>query len=100
MSEIKKAVAAVPSVEVDDGHIRVTRWHFEPGASTGMHVHEFDYLVVPVTGGEFIVNNAEGLSTSMIQQPGECYKRQAGVMHNVISNSPRAMNFVEIEFLV
>lgn len=100
MSMNKKETAAVPSVEVDDGHIRVTRWHFEPGASTGMHVHEFDYLVVPITGGEFIINGVDGLSTSMIQQPGECYKRQAGVTHNVISNTTQGVNFVEIEFLV
>ena len=59
--------AAVPTVEIDDGRVRVTKWHFEPGASTGMHTHEFDYLVVPVTGGDFSVVQPDGTGAELYQ---------------------------------
>lgn len=91
--------AAVPTVEIDDGRVRVTKWHFEPGASTGMHTHEFDYLVVPVTGGEFSVVQPDGTITPMVQSPGAAYARNAGVTHDVVNAGPKAASFVEVEFL-
>lgn len=91
--------AAVPTVEIDDGRVRVTKWHFEPGASTGMHTHEFDYLVVPVTGGDFSVVQPDGTATPMAQIPGAAYARSAGVTHDVINAGPKAASFVEVEFL-
>src|SRR6476659_9600388 len=37
---------------IDDERVRVTTWSFEKaGDSTGAHVHEYDYVLVPVTGG-------------------------------------------------
>lgn len=91
--------AAVPTVEIDDGVTRVTKWHFEPGASTGMHTHEFDYLVVPVTGGDFSVVQPDGTMVPMTQLPGGAYARPAGVTHDVINTGPTTAVFVEIEFL-
>ena len=41
---------------INDERVRVTTWSFEKaGDSTGAHVHEYDYVLVPVTGG-----NADG----------------------------------------
>ena len=37
----------------DDDRVRVTTLAFEDGDETGKHRHEYDYLVVPVTGGTF-----------------------------------------------
>lgn len=31
------------SVQIDNDRVRVTLWEFDPGASTGLHRHEFDY---------------------------------------------------------
>jgi hypothetical protein len=37
---------------IDDQQVRVTTWTFDgAGDATGPHVHEYDYIVVPVTGG-------------------------------------------------
>jgi quercetin dioxygenase-like cupin family protein len=91
--------AAIPTVMVDDGRIRVTRWQFDPGASTGMHTHEFDYVVVPVTGGEFTVTLPDGSTATMIQKPGDTYARPMGVQHNVTNARHAAAAFVEIELL-
>lgn len=91
--------AAAPLVMVDDGRIRVTKWHFEPGASTGMHTHEFDYVVVPVTGGNFTITQADDSTVSMVQVPGESYSRSVGVTHDVTNAGYQVAVFVEIELL-
>lgn len=38
---------AIPTVQVDNDRVRVTEWRFAPGAETGEHIHEMDYVVVP-----------------------------------------------------
>ncbi len=91
--------ASVPTVLIDDGRVRVTKWHFDPGASTGVHTHEFDYIVVPVTGGDFLVKTNDGESVNMVQVAGEAYGRSAGVTHDVINAGRQAASFVEIEFV-
>ena len=37
------------TTQLDDEHVRVTRWDFNPGAETGWHRHGWLYVVVPVT---------------------------------------------------
>ena len=39
---------AVPHVHISEPHVRVTEWRFAPGAETGWHRHEADYVVVPL----------------------------------------------------
>jgi len=99
MSQSEEVLAAVPSVMVDDGRVRVTRWRFEPGASTGVHTHEFDYIVIPVTGGDFTVEGTDGSSAVMRQVPGETYAREAGITHDLTNSSGHTVEFVEVELL-
>ena len=42
---------AVPTVFIDNERVRVTEWRFAPGAATGWHRHEMDYVVVPMADG-------------------------------------------------
>ena len=63
--------AAKATTVIDDQQIRVTTWTFDgPGDATGPHVHEYDYVVVPVTGGRFTVINSEGATREMTQHAG------------------------------
>lgn len=48
----------------EDERVRVTRWDFEPGQSTGRHVHEYDYVVVPVVDGLTSVIAPDGTTTA------------------------------------
>ena len=48
MSRLPQAVA---TVQVDNERVRVTEWRFAPGAETGEHVHQMDYVVVPLGDG-------------------------------------------------
>jgi len=88
---------AEASVTVDSERIRVTSWTFAPGQATGMHRHEFDYVVVPVSGGSFTVTAPDGAASELHQEAGQAYARQAGVEHNVANAGPQTAVFVEVE---
>ena len=83
---------------IDDERVRVTTWTFGDGESTGWHVHEYDYLVVPVTGGSFAVTDPDGATHELTQQAGSPYPGRAGTEHDVVNASGTAAVFVEIEF--
>jgi beta-alanine degradation protein BauB len=44
----------------DDDRVRITTWTFEDGEDTGHHRHEYDYIVVPITGGTFARSSSGG----------------------------------------
>ena len=51
---------AEPSLQVDNERVKVTQWRFAPGAETGYHRHEMDYVIVPVTSGTLLLETPEG----------------------------------------
>ena len=81
----------------DDDRVRVTTLAFADGDETGEHRHEYDYLVVPVTGGTFTVSERDGSTRELAQEAGVAYLGKAGTEHNVINASGRPATFVEIE---
>jgi quercetin dioxygenase-like cupin family protein len=87
---------AVPTVQIDNPRVIVTEWRFAPGAETGWHRHAHDYVVVPTTDGELLLQTPDGERTAALVL-GRSYTRQAGVEHNVINNTDRELAFVEIE---
>jgi len=91
------APRAVPTVQVDNERVRVTEWRFAPGAETGFHVHEMDYVVVPSADGRLKLVSPEGEETYADLKHGVSYFRKAGVHHNVINASEGEYAFVEIE---
>ena len=85
-------------VTIDDDQIRVTTWTFdEAGDDTGDHVHEYDYVVVPVSGGTFAVTGPDGATRELAQQAGTPYVGTAGTAHNVANAGPGRATFVEVE---
>jgi hypothetical protein len=90
--------AARADVSVDDDRVRVTTWTFDaPGDATGHHRHEFDYIVVPVTGGSFTVPGADGSVRELEQVAGVPYEGTRGTEHDVINTGDGPAVFVEIE---
>ena len=82
----------------EDDRTRVNRLTFSAaGDETGVHIHDFDYIVVPVTGGDLTVVAADGSTRELRQVPGATYTGAAGTHHNVISASSAPIVFVEIE---
>lgn len=82
---------------IDDAHTRTTTWSFADGAETGNHVHAFDYVVIPVTGGTFQVLDVTGGTHNMDQEAGIPYVGTKGTAHNVINRSGKDAVFVEVE---
>jgi quercetin dioxygenase-like cupin family protein len=88
--------AARPTVQVDNDRVRVTEWRFAPGAATGWHRHELDYVVVPLTTGALRIRTRDGEATAALAA-GQAYFRAAGVEHDVVNASAHEVIFVEIE---
>ncbi|MED5357690.1 MAG: cupin domain-containing protein, partial [Pseudomonadota bacterium] len=87
---------AVPTVQVDNDRVRVTEWRFAPGAATGWHRHEFDYVVVPMTTGKLLLKEGDGERYAELTA-GVSYSREVGVEHNVINANDYEFVFVEVE---
>ena len=90
------AASAVPTVQIDNDTVRVTEWRFAPGAATGFHRHEFEYVVVPMTTGRLAVDGAGGSVTAELVA-GRSYTRPAGVEHDVRNANSFEFAFIEIE---
>lgn len=87
---------AVPTVQFENARLIVTEWRFAPGAETGWHRHGLDYVVVPQTDGQLLLESADGEATAELRA-GVSYFRSAGVEHNVINPNDHEFVFVEIE---
>jgi mannose-6-phosphate isomerase-like protein (cupin superfamily) len=84
--------------QVDNARARVTRHRLAPGAHTGVHRHEYDYVVVPVSGGRMrIVEGGREVVAEL--SAGVSYFRPAGVEHDVFNGGDRELVFVEVELL-
>jgi beta-alanine degradation protein BauB len=84
--------------QVDNARARVTRHRLAPGAHTGFHRHEYDYVVVPITGGRMRI--VEGGKESLADlSSGTAYFRGAGVEHDVFNGGDQEMIFVEVELI-
>ena len=88
--------SATPTLMIENERIKVTEWKFAPGAETGHHRHQWDYIVVPMATGRLTITDSGGTSFADLAS-GRPYFRRAGVEHNVINDSPDPFAFIEIE---
>jgi quercetin dioxygenase-like cupin family protein len=87
---------ATATVLIDNDRVRVTRWRFAPGAATGWHKHEYDYVIVPLTDGTLKLVEPEGDKDSDLTI-GAPYFREAGVEHDVVNANDHEFAFIEVE---
>jgi len=87
---------AEPHKQLENERVVITEWRFAPGAETGWHRHEYDYIVVPLTTGTLMLESADGSKTADLKL-GQSYARTAGVEHNVINANAFDLAFIEIE---
>jgi beta-alanine degradation protein BauB len=84
--------------QIDNARTRVTRHRLAPGAHTGFHRHEYDYVVVPISGGRMrIVEGGKEVYADL--SGGIAYFRTAGVEHDVFNDLDRELVFVEVELV-
>jgi quercetin dioxygenase-like cupin family protein len=89
-------IPAVPTLQQDDPAVRITRWDFEPGASTTWHEHPWPYVVVMLDAGVLRIHDGQAVVERSLAR-GESYTRPAGIRHDVMNGSPHPLAFVEIE---
>lgn len=89
-------LAARPTLQIDNDRVRVTEWRFAPGAATGWHRHEMDYVVVPMLDGRLRLVEPEG-TREVDLKAGVSYTRKAGVEHDVINANTFEYAFIEVE---
>ncbi|MFO7272836.1 MAG: cupin domain-containing protein [Sphaerobacter thermophilus] len=87
---------AVPTRQLETERVIVTEWRFAPGAHTGWHTHQYDYVVVPITTGQLRLETPNGTVTADLVT-GQSYSREKGVEHDVINDNPFEFVFIEIE---
>ena len=90
---------AVPQILIDNAEVRVTEWRFSPGAETGHHRHDHNYIVVPMTTGNLKIVENDGTENIAQLVKGRPYFRNEGVEHNVINACGGEFTFIEIELL-
>ena len=88
---------AISTKQLETNSVRVTKWDFPPLTETGWHVHEFDYIVVPIISGELTITDPNGSITSFKIKSGNSYNRKSGVEHNVQNLTDCETSFLEIE---
>ena len=87
---------ATSTRKIDDDSFRITEWRLPPGTSTGWHVHEFAYAIVPLVDGLMRIETPDGWVDSPIAL-GEPYSRPAGVEHDVHNGGDTDIVFIEVE---
>jgi len=92
---------AIATVQVDDAHLRVTRWDFPPGSETCWHRHGMGFVAahvaVPLSDGAMQLELPGGETAMAKIQAGAAYARAAGVEHNAVHAKDAPFAFVEIE---
>ena len=91
------AEQAISRVQIDNDRVRVTEWRLAPGATTGYHRHEFDYVAVPLNAGKLRIVGPDGHETISERPSGEPHFGNAGVEHDVFSAGDQEYAFLEIE---
>ena len=90
---------AKANVLINNDKVKVTEWSFEIGDSTGHHIHEYNYIVIPMLDGELKILNKDNKETISKLLKGGAYYRDKGVQHNVFNNIIFPYSFIEIELI-
>ncbi len=90
-------ISAKSDVQVDTAEVRVTEWRLAPGSATGHHIHEMDYVIVPITASEMTIVAPGGERSKAQLAIGKSYFRKAGVEHDVLNETTTEIVFLEVE---
>ena len=81
--------------QVDTPKVRVIEW-LAPGSAIGHHIHEMDYVVVPVTTGAMTIVAPGGERSKARLSIGKSYFRKAGAEHDVLNATATEIVFPEV----
>ena len=84
-------------VHITNDRVIVTEWRFDPGANTGWHRHNHDYVIVPIKDGTLRLLEPGDVIRDVPLKQGVPYFRKAGVEHDVINPNDGEFAFIEVE---
>ena len=91
-------ISAKSDVQVDTPEVRVTEWRLAPGSATGHHIHEMDYVIVPVTAGEMtIVAPERGTLQGAARRSANPTSAKPGWNTTCSTRPPSEIVFLEVE---
>ena len=83
---------------LDDDLTRITRWRIPPGAQTGWHRHEWDYVTIQQSSGTLVLENADEDVRRIDYVEGQARSYAAPVEHNATNISDVVVRVIEIEY--
>lgn len=92
-------MVATADTQIDTDTLRVTKWTIPAGESIPMHIHEHDYVVVPLVSATMHLRDPDAVETVSHIQQGRSYHRQAGAQHSVTNQGQSTIEFIEVEIL-
>ena len=90
---------AKANVLIDNDKVKVTEWFLDVGDSTGHHIHEYNYIIIPMLDGELKILDKDNNATISKLTKGGAYYREKGIEHNVFNNNNFPYSFIEIELI-
>jgi quercetin dioxygenase-like cupin family protein len=90
--------AAEFTVLFEDDKTRITSWRFEPGAETGWHHHDFDYVTIQKSGGRLKLENEAGEVKFVDYVEDRTVGYSAPIKHNATNVSDEEVRVIEIEY--
>lgn len=92
------ALLAESETLIDDDKTRITRWRIAPGAQTGWHRHEWDYVTIQQSGGRLKLELAGGGEMFIDYEDGHARAFSAPIEHNATNVSDVEVRVLEIEY--
>ncbi len=92
-------MVATADTQIDTDTLVVTKWTIPPGEAIPMHLHEHDYVVVPLVTATMHLTGPNGDEIVSHLQQGRTYHRQAGAEHRVANHGDSTIEFVEVEIV-
>ena len=84
----------------EDQKTKITSWRFDPGAETGWHLHNFDYVTIQKSGGRLKLESEDGEVKFITYQKDKTDSYKAPVKHNATNVSNEEVRVIEIEYKI
>ena len=84
----------------EDQKTKITSWRFDPGAETGWHLHNFDYVTIQKSGGRLKLESEDGNVKFIEYKNDKTVGYTSPVKHNATNVSNEEVQVIEIEYKI
>ena len=84
----------------EDQKTKITSWRFDPGAETGWHLHNFDYVTIQKSSGCLKLESEDGDIKFIDYKNDKTDGYNSPVKHNATNVSNEEVRVIEIEYKI